>query len=119
MSFAALVRLGCIRSERPVPGANDKRTTIVMVVEGGIEVVVARVDASGPDLALVDTLMRLRLEARRRGWRLELRDAPAQLFALLRLVGLADAMAFELRRQPELGEQLGEEEVVQRGDPPA
>jgi hypothetical protein len=92
-----------------------------MVADDGTEVVVGRLDACTPDLGLVDVLARMQLEARRRGWRLRLRDASPQLVGLLELVGLASLSALEPlepRRQPELGEQLGEEEVVQPGDPP-
>ena len=96
----------------------DAPTTVVMVVDDGTEVIVARVDARTPDLALVDALVRLQLSARRRGWLMRLGDVPEDLRALLELVGLADVLALEPRRQAELGEQLGVEEVVQARDPP-
>jgi hypothetical protein len=97
----------------------DTRATVVVVVDDGSELVLAHLKARGPDLALVDALARLQLAARRRGLRLRLRGASEELRALLELVGLADVLALEAPREPELGEQLGVEEVVQPGDPPA
>ncbi len=95
------------------------RATIVLIVGDGVEIVVSRIDARRPDLRLVDALMRLRLAARRCGWQLAVRDLPEDQRGLLELVGLAGLLVLEPRRQPELGEQLREEEVVQPGDPPA
>jgi hypothetical protein len=60
------------------------------------------------------------LVAHRRGWRLLLRDVPPPLLGLLQLVGLSEVLArsaVEPGRQPELGEEGGEDEVVQPGDP--
>jgi hypothetical protein len=94
-------------------------TTLVFVDQDGTEKVVGHVDAARPDLALVDALARLQLVARGRGRRLCLRDPTAELCCLLSLVGLADALGVEPRRQAELGEELGGDEVVQPGDPPA
>jgi anti-anti-sigma regulatory factor len=77
------------------------------------------VDASalpGDDLAVVDRLARLQLAARRLGGEVRLRAPAPDLLALLRLVGLADVLVDEARRQAEVGEELGEEEVVDRGD---
>jgi hypothetical protein len=93
--------------------------SVVMIADGGVETVVARMDAREPDLAVIDGLLRWRLVARRRGWCMRLRDVPPELHALLELVGVAEVLALEPRRQSELGEQLGEDEVVQRGDLPA
>ena len=70
------------------------------------------------DLALVDSLARLQLDARRRGGACALRNVTDELRGLLELVGLADVLALEPRREPELGEQLRVDEVVQPGDPP-
>jgi hypothetical protein len=98
---------------------SDIATTVVMVVDDVTEVIVGRVDARTPDLALVDALVRLQLDARRSGWRICLRDVPQELIGLLQLVGLAGVLAVETGREPELGEQLGKEEVVQPGDLPA
>ena len=91
--------------------------TVVVVDDDGLEIVLCCGRGRGPDLELVDLLMRLALDARRRGHRLRLRDPSGELCALLELVGLADVLALEPRREPELGEQLGVEEVVEPGDP--
>lgn len=81
--------------------------------------VTARVDARRPDLGLVDALARLQLEVSRRGGTMRLRDAPADLDGLLGLLGLAGVIGLQPRRQAELGEQLGIEEVMEPRDPPA
>jgi hypothetical protein len=107
---------------RPCCDVHDERDTptiVVMVVGNGNELVVARLDTGAPDLALVDAFVRLQLSARRNGWAMRLVDVSEALRGLLELVGLADVLALEPRREPELGEQLGVEEVVQPGDPPA
>ena len=88
------------------------------IVDADTDEVVARVDARRPDLALVDALARLQLDARRRGGRLRLRNVTDELRGLLELVGLADVLALEPRREPEQREQLRVDEVVQPGDPP-
>jgi hypothetical protein len=100
-----------------VRDTGDIPTTVVVVIHDGSETVVGRVDARTLDLALVDALARLQLAALRRGCRLQLRDAPEELCALLELVGLAGVLGVEPRREPEGGEQLGVEEVVQPRDP--
>jgi anti-anti-sigma regulatory factor len=97
----------------------DASTTVMIVVDDGTEVVVGRVDARRPDLALVDALVRLQLTARRRGWLMRVRDVSEELRSLLEFVGLAEVLALEPRREPELGEELGVQEVVQPDDPPA
>ena len=91
---------------------------MLLIVDADTDEVVARVDARRPDLALVDALARLQLDARRRGGRLRLRNASDELRGLLELVGLADVLAVEPRRQPELGKELGVEEVMQPRDRP-
>ena len=96
----------------------DSSTTVVFVVDDGTEVVVGSLDASRPDLALVDALARLQLAARHRGWLLRLRDVTVELRGLLELVGLADALGVEPGRKPELREQLAVDEVMQPRDPP-
>lgn len=88
-------------------------------LEHGSEVVVRRVDATKPDLALVDVLARMQLEARRRGLAVELVDPPPALCALLAFCGLAELLGLDARRQPELGEPIRADEVVQSRDPPA
>ena len=82
------------------------------------DVVVARVDARRADLGLVEALARLHLEVQRRGGTMRLRDAPEELGGLLDLLGLAGVIGLEARRQPELGEEVAVEEVVQPRDPP-
>jgi STAS domain len=96
----------------------DNAATVVVVAEGGRELRII-VDEGRCDLGLVDVLMRMALEARRGGYRVRIEGAPPELRGLLELVGLADVVAFEPRRQPELGEHLRVEEVVQPGDAPA
>jgi hypothetical protein len=91
---------------------------VLLIVDADTEEIVARVDAQQPDLALVDSLARLQLDARRRGGRLRLRNVTDELRGLLELVGLADVLAIEPRRKPELGEQLGVKEVMQPRDRP-
>ena len=93
-------------------------TDVVLVVDADTNEVLGWVDARRPGLALVDSLARMQLGARRRGARLRLRGVSDELRGLLELVGLADVLALEARRQPELGEQLGVDEVVQPADPP-
>jgi hypothetical protein len=96
--------------------AGDSPATLLVVDERGRETVVARVDASCPDMVLVDLLARVQLAARRGGQRLLIRGAPSDLRELIELCGLSCVLALEPRRQPELGEQLGVEEVVEPGD---
>jgi hypothetical protein len=97
----------------------DKAATVVVVVaEGGRELRMS-VDEGRCDLAFVDVLMRMALEAHRGRYRVRIEGAPPELRGLLELVGLADVVALEPRREPELGEHLGVEEVVQPGDAPA
>ena len=91
---------------------------MLLVVDADTDEIVARVDAERPDLALLDWLARMQLAARRRGGRLRLRNVSDELRCLLELVGLADVLAVEPRRQPELGEQLGVQEMMQPRDRP-
>ncbi|MEV4200061.1 STAS domain-containing protein [Micromonospora globbae] len=71
-----------------------------------------------PDVVTVEALARLRLTARRHGWRLVVRDAGPGLLRLVELLGLTDALG-QSGRQPEQREQaLGVEEVGDLGDPP-
>ena len=69
------------------------------------------------DLAIVDALLRRQLAARRRGCRVRVGNCPEDLRALLELVGVADVLLIEPRREAELGEQLRVDEVVQPDDP--
>lgn len=112
-----------------MPERRDIPLTVTLVADGEPDVVVARMDARHADLALVDALMRWALVARRRRCELRLGDVPEDLRALLAFVGLSEALGLdgaagvdgllEPRRQPERGEQLGEDEVVQPRDLPA
>jgi hypothetical protein len=99
--------------------ARDRPATLVVVVDEATELVLGRLDARAPRLELIDLLARLELATRRRGWTLRIRDAPPELRGLIELIGLAGVLGLEPQRQPELGEQLREDVVVQRGDPPA
>lgn len=97
--------------------------TIVLIVDGGVEVVLARLDGRPPDLALLDALARLQLAARRCGRSIRVRGPCPELCGLLDLVGLTDvieaapASGVEALGQAEGGEELGVEEVVQPHDP--
>ncbi|MFI8926356.1 STAS domain-containing protein [Streptomyces sp. NPDC053474] len=69
------------------------------------------------DLATVEAVARLRLAARRAGVGLRLRGPTPALWALLRLVGLAE-LCVEVEGHPEQREPpLGVEEAVESGDP--
>jgi anti-anti-sigma regulatory factor len=70
-------------------GAGDGSTAVVVLRHGDAEVVVARLGAVRPDMALVDALCRLQLAARRLGCSIALREPSPELRALLDLVGLA------------------------------
>jgi hypothetical protein len=101
-------------------GACGQNPTRVLVVDrDGSEVIVGEVDASRPDLALIDALARLQLVAMRRGRRMRLCCEPtSELCGLLALVGLSGALGVEPGRQAEVGEVLGADEVMQSRDPP-
>jgi hypothetical protein len=90
--------------------------TVVLVVHDETEAVLGALEGERPGLALVDALMRFRLEARRHGFDVLLRDVSEELRGLLELVGLDGVLALEARREPEGGEQLRVDEVVQPGD---
>ena len=89
----------------------------VLIVNADTDEVLGYVDASRPDLALVESLARVQLRARRRGERVRLRNVSDELHGLLELVGLTDVLAVEAERKPELREELRADEVVQPGDP--
>lgn len=82
----------------------------------GQHLVVELLPPGRADLAAVDALARLALAARRSGGRLEVR-ADDGLASLVRLAGLQEQLSVEPGRQPDLGEDLGTEEVVDVGDP--
>jgi STAS domain len=103
----------------PPDPRRDRPATVVVVVDAATELPIGRLDPRSGDLALVDALARLQLAAQRRGWRIRIDGTPPpQLGALLALCGLDRVLGLEPRRQPELGEQLGEDVVVQRRDVP-
>lgn len=90
--------------------------TTVVVLADGDEHVVGWVDRA-PDLEFVDTLMRLALTARRRGWTVHVRgEAVEELRALLELLGLTGVVSLEPLGQAELREEIGIDEVVEPGD---
>jgi hypothetical protein len=103
--------LGCVHITGDIPA------TVVVVSADGSERLLQRLPAA-PDVGLLEGLLRAQLVARRSGSRLEVRDAGAALAGLLDLLGVSDVLAVQPRRQAELGEQLGVEEVVQPRDPP-
>ena len=72
---------------------------------------------AGPDVVAVEALARLRMTARRHGWRLVVSGAGPELAELVRLLGLADALP-EVGGEAEQREQpVGVQEAVDRGDP--
>jgi hypothetical protein len=92
---------------------------VVVLVDDETSAVVARIEARVVDITLIGTLARIALLARRDGRRVRLLDPGPELRGLLDLVGLTDAVGVQPGRQPERGEDLGVDEVVQPGDPPA
>ena len=98
--------------------AHDRMATLVVVVDDGTELVVGHM-ADRPDLACVNALARLQLATRRCGWSLVVRDPHPNLGGLLQLVGLAGVICLEPLGQPELGEELRVDEVMQPRDPAA
>jgi hypothetical protein len=90
----------------------------ILVVDADTDEVVACLDGRAT-VELVDVLARAQLAARRSGRRLRVRDAGDELRGLLELVGLSGVLGLEPRREPEVGEQLGVEEVMQPRDRPA
>ncbi len=95
----------------------EQSSAVVLVLAGGAEVPIWRGDPPQADLAVVDSLARLQLAARRRGWRIRLQNPDQPLRQLLELVGLG-ALLLEVDREAKGREQLGVEEVVQPDDPP-
>jgi hypothetical protein len=88
-------------------------TVTAIVVDGDVEIVAVRVSCAVLDLAVVDALAQLQVAARRAGWSLRLRDPSPALRELLDLAGLGAKLGGE----PERGEVVGVEEVVEPGDP--
>jgi hypothetical protein len=76
------------------PSNADSATTrdVVLVLDGGVEVVLWRMDGiPDPDLRVVDALARLQLAARQVGGAIRLRNPCERLRALLDLAGLTSA----------------------------
>jgi hypothetical protein len=97
---------------------------LVVVAREGAEVASwPLVGGDQADLAVVDELAQMALAARRAGYSVMLRDVDEALSELLGLVGLREVLIGGLdgqgRREPELGEQAGVEEVVVPDDPVA
>jgi anti-anti-sigma regulatory factor len=91
---------------------------LVLIVDVETDEVIGHLDAHTADLAVVEALARVQLRARRRGAQIRLTNVSERLRGLLELTGLGEALCVEARRQPELGEEFGVDEVVQPGDPP-
>jgi hypothetical protein len=90
---------------------NDGSRTIVEVVDGDVVVTTVEVDGPPtPDLAVVATLARLRLVARRMGWTIRLESPCDSLCELLHFVGLGDLL---LDEQPRLAVGLSAEDVAE------
>lgn len=69
------------------------KVRVAFLDEAGTEILLARVKVHIVDLALVDTLARLQLEAHRIGWSMRLGNPGEELVALLELAGLSDLMS--------------------------
>jgi hypothetical protein len=83
---------GTTRDHRATPSNAAGGTTrdVVLVLDGGVEVVLWRMDGMpDPDLRVVDALARLQLAARQVGGAIRLRNPCERLRALLDLVGLS------------------------------
>jgi hypothetical protein len=65
---------------------------VVVILDHGHEVRVGSIDAARCDLAVVDTLARFVLSARRLGFDVRLRELRPELASLLGLVGLDETM---------------------------
>jgi hypothetical protein len=72
-----------------------------------------------PTATTIDQIARLQLAVRRRGARLDLKDACSELVDLIGFCGLEGVLRVESRRQAEEGEHLcGVEEERELDDPP-
>ena len=95
----------------------DARAEVVLLCDDAEVASWPLVCVDGVDLAVIDELARLQLDARRRGCSIWLRHACPDLVELLRLVGLAEVL--QVGGKTESGEQAGVEEVVVPDDPVA
>lgn len=103
-------------------GPVDTSTVVLRVLRGSL--VTSITLERRPDLALVNELALLKLAAGRLGSTVRLSDPCPRLAELIDLVGLADVLggpegsAVEAGGEPEGGEEVRIEEVVEAGDPP-
>lgn len=103
--------------------ADDSSWAVVVVNLGDRQIVVGRFDDRHPDLSLVDGLARMQLLARRHGGSIRVGRPSSELLELLDLAGLVETIGvvvdlpLEEGREPERGEELGVEVVVDPGDP--
>jgi len=95
----------------------DARAEVVLLCDDAEVASWPLLCVDGVDLAVIDELARMQLDARRRGCSIWLRHACPDLVELLRLVGLAGVL--QVGGQTEGGEQAGVEEVVVPDDPVA
>jgi len=105
---------------RPIDVARPDRVATVVLSCGGAEVATWAITAwDRRDLAIVDTMARFQLLARRIDCRIEVRDPCPDLARLLDFVGLAELLSggVEMGGQPEDLEEPGIEEVVMPDDP--
>jgi anti-anti-sigma regulatory factor len=80
--------------------------------------VVLDVSTFAPSVSTIDALARFQLAARRRGQRLQLRQASDELRQLIAFTGLSEVLRVEPRGQAEQREKrLGVEEERELGDP--
>ena len=96
----------------------DARAEVVLLRDGEeLASWPLRCEGGRIDLAVIDTLARLQVTARRQGCTVWLRDVCPDLLELLSLVGLAGAL--QVGGKAECLEQGGVEEVVVPDDPVA
>ena len=85
--------MSSVAGRRPMGVGRSGRDATVVLTVGGAEV--GRFPLTGsarPDLAVIDRLARLALGARHLGGGIALRDAGAELLALIDFVGLGDLL---------------------------
>lgn len=120
---AIFLAMGATVTRAEIPELCANLTELLCDRAGGVVVC----EVSGvtcPDLVTVEALARLRMTARRHGWRLAVGGAGPALRGLLDLLGLADVLPVadrrssgEVGRQPEEREEAGGvQEVVDRRD---
>ena len=85
----------------------------MLVVYGRETVVWVPPDGVMPTLGVLEHLCRLKLDARRLGGELALRNPCADLMRLIRFAGLAETLGVEVVGHAGGGEELGIEEVVE------